>query len=135
MFGLEGKQDFYYSGYDGLSLVSDPYLDIYTKSISSMREMGVVDPVKQLGWNTMTVTDDSRRENEIESTSAKSKKLDVHLPHTSSELEERIEKQINEYESTSGEGIVPPISARDYLIEGCIGVLLSLYLVVEVFMV
>jgi hypothetical protein len=83
----------------------------------------------------MTVTDDSKNDNESVNMSANSPTMSVQLPHTTDDLEKRAEQQISEYESTRGEGIIPRISGRDYLVEGSIGVLLILYLVVELFIV
>lgn len=66
----------------------------------------------------------------------------VKLPGLSERLGGRVERRISEYEDTNepaifngNGGIIPRIEQRDYLIEACVGIVLTLYFFIELFVV
>lgn len=77
-----------------------------------------------------------------ESPEVSDKRKDVNLPNLPEQLESRVERILTEYEERyepaiwNGEdGIIPRIQTRDYLIEACIGIILTLYFVIALFVV
>lgn len=84
----------------------------------------------------MTVRNNPTSGQESDS-SADSHAMNVQLPHLSPELRDRVGRRIDEYESRLREegGVIPRVTARDFVIEAVVGIVLTLYLVVEFFVI
>lgn len=90
----------------------------------------------------MNTIDDQSGEQTNESTDSVSREKIVRLSHLSADLESQVENQILEFEEQhetallrGKSGVVPRITRWDYVLEGIIGMILTLYFVAEVFLV
>jgi hypothetical protein len=90
----------------------------------------------------MYTMDDQTEVQGVEDGEVKSRKMNIQLSHLSDQLEGRIENRITKFEEQyetpllrGNSGVIPRVTVRDYIFEIGVGVILTLYLIVEVFIV